>query len=428
MQSIVSSVIGKMQKDSNAQFSLVLIVVGVLAGWLLTSTAKDDTWILTAPAEEVHSTAGLKETRLIYALKSGKHTIVYQRNLADGAQVKILEYDESVEYDPSSGNIWLAEPAHIALSPGKQYLAFVDEQGLKIYSLSDGTQRGLIIKSTITSPDIEVAPGWSTPSRGKVIEGGEWWGLCDMVVHGWSPDGKYISFFEAYTEGSGEGIIEVQTERWFSYWKGARSMSWSPASDLLLLASADCELGDPGLYVVKLDKLEQAEAQRVDEKLGLNDFLFSQAMFSPDGQKIVFLIEEMQTEGQKNVLAVANSDGTAFEILDEGDNFYKLTPLFSPDGSSIFYIEQRHRMVLRRCDLASGRKADVAILPYGWRSWRKGFYSVHDRIFWTEDGFLSLVGGNARESRLLILDVKHRKLVYASPIFSSLPAFAGFVK
>jgi len=431
IQSIDSFFIKKNMKI----FSLVPILIGVLV--LQVSATENDVWILNIPSKEVCSATDLIEANIIYALKTGRHVFVYKRDLMSGKQVKIFEYDESVEYKPDSGNWWEAMPAGIVLSPDKQDLAFVDEQALNIYNLSNGNRRKLIIRKDVSSSsDLEVAPSWSTPSRGEVVKGGEWFGLCGIVVNGWSPDGKYISFFEGYTEGVGEGIIEVQTERWLRYHNGSDYMSWSSMKPSLLIASGDYAYGYPGLYIVSLEGSKLAKAastiKRLDEKFGLGKdktFLFSDATFSQDGQKIVFLFDKMQIEeGQEYTLAVANSDGTAFKILEEESCLLK--PIFSLDGSSIFYIQQSdERMILRKCDLSYRKKVDVAILPSDWQiRLPVGIYNRHYRLFWTKDGFLSLVGGDADKLRLLVLDIGQRKLVYASPIFSSPPAIAGFIR
>ncbi|MDQ1328990.1 MAG: hypothetical protein QG641_2276 [Candidatus Poribacteria bacterium] len=423
MGRIQSIILSFVEENIKVLFSLVPILIGVLV--LQVSATENDVWILNIPTNEVCSTTDLIETHIIYALKTGSHVFVYKRDLMSGKQTKILEYNESVELTPTG----------IVLSPDRQYLAFVDEKALNIYNLSKGNRRKLIIRGDVP-PDLEVAPSWSTPSQGEVVKGGEWFGLCYIVVNGWSTDGKYISFFEGYTEGVGEGIIEVQTERWLRYHNGSDCMSWSSMKPSLLIASGDYAFGDPGLYIVSLEGSKQAKTastiKRLDEKFGLGKdktFLFSDATFSQDGQKIVFLFDKMQIEeGQEYTLAVANSDGTAFKILEEESCLLK--PIFSLDGNSIFYIQQSdERMILRKCDLSSRKKVDVAILPSDWQSKLPvGIYNRHYSLFWTKDGFLSLVGGSVDKSRLLILDIDQRKLVYASPIFNSPPAIAGFVR
>jgi len=421
----------RIQKNNNSCFLLALIIIGILTIQSQSLVIADDIWALNIPDNEVLSPVSLVEPYVIYATKTGNHVVVYKRNLTDGKQNVIFEYDEYVEYKPESSNFWKSLPPSIALSHNEQYFAFVDKQGLKIYNLSDGKQRNLIIREPILVDD-ESAPAWSTPSHKKVIKAGLDTGLYGIVANGWSSDEKYISYTESFYEGKGEGIIELKTERLFEYNMGANSMSWSPSRHLLLMASSDYAYGEPGLYVVKLDEMDQAEGQpvieRIDMKFGLTpnrDFLFSEAAFSPDGRKITFIFSEPY-EGQPKSLAIANADGTGFQILEKNGDFYY--SMFSPDSDSIFYIQkQEQRIVLRKCILVSKKKIDIAVLPSDLphSDW---YLETSFKVFWTKERFLPLLAGNENRSRLLILDVNGRRLVYASPIFTLLPTIVGFTK
>jgi hypothetical protein len=413
----------RIQKSNNSCFLLALIIIGILTIQSQSLVIADDIWTLNIPDNEVFSPVSLIEPYVIYAIKTGKHVVVYKRNLIDGKQNVIFKYDEY--------GIWESLPPGIALSHNGQCFAFVDKQGLKIYNLSDGKQRNLIIRGPIPS-DTESAPAWSTPSHKEVIKAGLDTGLYGIVANGWSSDGKYISYTESFYEERGEGIIELKTENLFHYNKGASSMSWSPSGHLLLMASSDYAYGEPGLYVVKLDEMDQTEGkpviERIDKKFGFTsnrDILFSEAMFSPDGRKITFIFRESD-ERQPASLAIANADGTGFQILEKNGDFYY--SMFSPDSDSIFYIQkQEQRIVLRKCVLASKKKADVALLPSDLppSDW---LLEMYHKVFWTKEGFLPLLAGNENKSRLLILDVNGRRLVYASPIFTLLPTVVGFTK
>jgi len=421
----------RIQKNNNSCFLLTLIIIGILTIQSQSLVIADDIWTLNIPDNEVLSPVSLVEPYVIYATKTGNHVFVYKRNLTNGKQNVIFKYDEYGKYEPESSNFWESLPPGIALSNDEQHFAFVDKQGLKIYNLSDGKQRNLIIREPILVDD-ESAPAWSTPSHKEVIKAGLDTGLYGIVANGWSSDGKYISFIESYYEGIGEGIIELKTERLFEYHNGANSMSWSPSGHFLLMASSEFAYGEPGLYVVKLDEMDQAEGQpvieRIDKKFGFTsnrDSLFSEAVFSPNGRKIAFTFKESD-ERQPVSLAIANADGTGFQILEKNGDFYYL--MFSPDSDSIFYIQkQEQRIVLRKCVLASKKKADVALLPSDLppSDW---LLEMYHKVFWTKEGFLPLLAGNENKSRLLILDVNGRRLVYASPIFKSLPTIVEFTK
>ena len=414
------------KKNRVVAMFLVLTWNLVLAG-TCRSSGKDGLWTLSVPEKEVLSTAKLSQPHLIYATKKNRNMVVYQRNLMNGTQRELFKCDE--EHD--------GEPDGVALSPDGQLLAYVDAQGLKIYHLSDGTKRALLLRGPIPeNPDF--APGWSTPLRGILSEGGDMGGLYNITLLSWSSDGRYIGFKAWDWEGSGEGVMEVETERLLGSAVGGK-MEWSPVGALLVIASADDAYGQPGLYLYEPDLEEKQNdnaLRHLDDKFGLslNDILgFSDATFSPNGQRILFVYfrEESLPGGdneQRGTLATANLDGTGFQILDENEATF-LSPRFSPDGRRAFYFQEKEgRVLLKSHDLATGGKSEVVILQEGWHGLREtGPLYVAPRISWTKDGLLTLTGGNQDGLRLLLLDIEKQEMVYVSTVFSPYTTFAGFV-
>ena len=433
------------KKNRVAAMFLVLVWNLALAG-TCRSSGKDGLWTLSVPEKEVLSTAKLSQPHLIYATKKNRNIVVYHRNLMDGTQRELFEYDERVTvqmgYERRFGS---GKPDEVALSPEGQLLAYVDAQGLKIYRISDGTKRALLLRGPIPE-NLDFAPSWSTPLRGIVSEGGHIGGLYRITLPSWSSDGRYIGFKGRDWEGSDEIVMEVETERLLGSAVGGE-MEWSPVGALLVIASADEAYGQRGLYLYEPDPKEQNDnaLRRLDDKFGLSlngMWGFSDATFSPDGQRILFVYfrEEFLPRGdkQRGTLATANLDGTGFQIWDEatfilrgasGANFCFLSPRFSPDGRRVFYFQEKEgRVLLKSHDLTTGEKSDVAILPEGWHgAWEAVLLYVAPRISWTKDGLLLLIGGNQDGLRLLLLDIEKQEMVYVSTVFSPYTTFAGFV-
>ena len=101
-------------------------------------------------------------------------------------------------------------------------------------------------------------------------------------------------------------------------------------------------------------------------------------------------------------------------------------PFFSIDGNSVLYFQQKNgKQVLVRYNLANQSSSDLIILPSEFNSW--------NNAYWTKDGFLALVGISSSSgltlggysTRMLILDIANKKVVYASPMFDQFTNFAG---
>ena len=197
--------------------------------------------------------------------------------------------------------------------------------------------------------------------------------------------------------------MELETERLFCSWLGGE-MEWPPVGALSVIASAEDAYGQPGLYLYEPNPKKQNDnTRRLDDKFGLNfnNILFSDAKFSPDGQKILFIYcrDESLVGGgteQINTLATANLDGTGFQLLEENKAMF-LSPCFSPEGHRAFYFfqEKEERVLLRSYDFTTGEKSDIAILPEYWHGLQEtGLLYAALRISWSKDGLLVLTGGN----------------------------------
>jgi len=376
-------------------------------------------WEISLAKDEVKTHSNLVENNLIYAVKSDYRSTVYKRNLQSGTQTKLLEFDESRKAD-KSGNFWNGLPPSIALSLDKRSLAFIDKEGLKVYDFQTKNTRTFIRKTEEGSSETDTPPKWSVSSLG---------GTYDLARPLWSSDGKYISFLRAHYEGSSFGVINVESGAYFALKDipGGYHFSWSPVGHSYVVASSEEYANNMGMGLYVSSQSNIIEANNIALKFDKTEATsFFEANFSPDGKKIVFIFEEpYDYDGE--YLAIVNSDGTGFTILAEKTDVR--TPIFSSDGNSVFYFKKKNdKQVLVRYDLANKKSTDLIILPSEFNRWEKAY--------WTKDGFLALVGilSNSPNSnltlggdstRMLILDIANKKVIYASPIFYQFTNFAG---
>jgi hypothetical protein len=126
-------------------------------------------------------------------------------------------------------------------------------------------------------------------------------------------------------------------------------------------------------------------------------------------------------------LAVAHSDGTDFIVLAEKIDVQM--PLFSVDGNFVFSVQKKNeKQILVRYDLTNKKSDDLSVLPSEFNTWTKAH--------WTKEGFLSVVGISSSSNsvlggdstRILILDIANKKVIYASPVFEQFTNFAGFLE
>lgn len=374
-------------------------------------------WTILILKDEMLTKSALAEDNLIYATKSGYISTVYKKNLQSGNEDKIFEFIENWKAS-NSGNHWEGSPPNMALSPDKKQIAFTDREGLKSYDLQSKNTKVFIYKVARPTGDIEnkpPPPQWSESSlNGKNF-------IYNLANPQWSSDGKYITFSETQYEGMSMGAIEAESGNYISTLCGGWgcSIAWSPLGHTYAMAysvSKEISISSSGNIAEKTD---------ISGKLGITDshWEFDDVNFSSDGQKIVFIVDMSSKVG---IVAVANIDGTGFTVLDsEG---YAM-PFFSLDVNSIFVIQERgDRRVLVEINIATKKAVDYAVLPSGLDVWK--------HIAWTKDGYLVLQGSSSvyknglnvgkDKTRLLILDLQNKSVVYASPVYNWSTNFAGF--
>lgn len=369
-------------------------------------------WGITVSKGEIKASSDLVENNLIYATKSEYRSTVYKRNLQTGTQTKILEFDEQKKAE-KSGNLWEGLPPNIALSPNKKEIAFVDQEGLKLYDLQSGSTK-VFIKETVKPTNEDSPPQWSISSLS---------GTYSLARPLWSSNGRYVSFLQGHYEGASFGLIDSQTGQYFpiSLGGGYRNFTWSP-TDTAFVKPMYGGYEGTGLFASASDITK--EAVDLSSKFGKQNASFFEVNYSPDGRKLAFTFSDNEESGQSSV-GIVNIDGTGFTVLDEtGGNSM---PFFSSNSSEVFYVQKRgEKQVLMKYDLATKKSSDFVVLPTEFNSWRSAS--------WTNEGYLAVIGVSSSSgltvggdsTRLVIFDLQNRKVVYATSTFDQFTTFAGF--
>ncbi len=154
----------------------------------------------------------------------------------------------------------------------------------------------------------------------------------------WTPDGKWITF-TSYRDGppnlyrkwaDGDSPAERLTTSQFQHWSG----SWSPDGSVLAFSVTDSvQPGD--IWILPMN------ADREPRPLVTSDYAYLSPAFSPDGKWVAYY---SQGEGPPRVYISAYADPGAKWLVsgEEGGSF----PLWSPDGSELFYSTGNKIMVV----------------------------------------------------------------------------------
>lgn len=369
-------------------------------------------WIISLSNQETTSDNSLAKNILLHATKEDYKVVVYQRDIRNGNQEIIFEYNEDKKAE-KSGNLWKGLPPNIDLSPDEKSLVFIDQEGLKTYNLQTGSTRTFINKIGKVDPETEAPPRWS-------IDGLSAYTLARPK---WSSDGQYISFLQSHYEGASFGVIDFLSGEYTSLdlHGGYRNLTWGPNGHSLIKPSAGAYEGIGLLFTSS--NLEEIE--NLSEKFEKKEASFFEANFSPSSKKIVFTYrEDWQSEDVK--IGVVNTDGSQFLSIDEGNI---QLPFFSNDGNSVLFIKKMDdEQYLFSYDFAKKEITIIATLPETFNRWNEAE--------WTQDGLLTVIGKSSSSdlvvggdsTRLVILDIDNKKIIYASPVYNQFVNFAGFKK
>lgn len=221
-------------------------------------------------------------------------------------------------------------------------------------------------------------------------------------------------------EGNGFGLVDTLTGNYFPVMTPGgycdHKLAWSPTETAFV--GRMCM--DPGMFASAGDITK--ETVNLSAKFGKQDKYFSEISYSPDGKKLAFLSGQ-DIAPKLNEVGIANTDGTNYAVAEEPN--YNQLPFFSKNGKELYYIQARgDKRVLMRHSWEVKATEDFAVLPEEFTEWRNPN--------WTEEGYLVLEGLMPNSnygwagSRLMILDMQNKKIIYLTPIFSGFTAYAGW--
>jgi hypothetical protein len=375
------------------------------------------TWDDPLPDAEMLLTGerdGLGST-MLYATKTGSEVTVYERSTLTGEEEAVFSYTETTDAN-LDGNLWHGLPANAALSPDESMIAFVDTEGLKVYDRTSGDIETLIAELDPGDPSIEELepPTWSVDELNAF----------SLFHPMWSPDSKYVGFAEGYYEGSGFGVVDVETKEYTAMSLNAAGVDLDWAPDNTVLQPGSGGYFARGLLLESVG--EQDERVNIAESFGEGDSLFQEARFSPDHQNIVFTFQPSPPVPSDwedvYTLGVVDRDGSNYEKLDEG----KLqTPVFAPNNEDIYYTEMDGQLTatLKKYDASAQRIERITTLQ-GYADWVDPA--------WYQGRYLSLTGrhtqGDAGASRVVVLDTQEETVVYAGPTLDVFAEYLAFIQ
>ena len=381
----------------------------------------DNVWQLELPNEEIKLQSQLQDSSYIYAVKDDLYVDVFKRSMPEGLDTELFSYEESVKAE-KTGNLWTGLLPSIELSPDKEKLAFIDSEGLKIYSLKDKKQITIFskINDDAEKSDLEKPSEWSIKDISDVYF---------MARPKWSYDGSFISFSQALYEGASYGAINLPTNEYFVL-QGASnerigyvSLVWAPSAISALEPSAS-GYKDPGLYVSLPNDI--SKVKNIAENFNKKDNDFLAASFAPGSKMVAFIYKEKDLP-KDNVLAVSDIAGENFKILDSIGQ--KSLPFFSADENSVYFIKEKDGAnILFSYDLGTDKVSEAIILPKEYNDFSDAKFLGSDLLqitFVNRSNYLSEAGEKAR---LVLLDLNAKKIIYASPSFGGFTKFAGFVE
>jgi len=370
-----------------------------------------DGWSVELSDNELLSSA-IDAPRIIYSTIEESTVSLVRKNTKTGQEEVIFTY-QAYTRDPGPGSSRLepivSGPA-IDISRDGKKIAYVDNEGLKVYDLSLGEDEALItiVESEKRGERQIIPPTWSEP---------ELIGVFGLELPLWSADGRYISFIQQNFEGVGNGVIDTKTGIYTKVIGGAYSeYTWSPSENRLAISGTALAAYNPsGLFVSR-----NQDVAKTENILSGNTGSVT-VNFSPDGRQIVTVTGEFVRDQEKDdyvgtkKLLVLNIDGSSAQVINssriEGlslqDPF--IAPFFSPNGQSIYFGDEvKGRNVLFRYDLGSQQTVQVGALP--------DFYKMEQN--WTPQGYLVLLGQRSvpgeGQYRVFVLDLNNNKVIYSS--------------
>ena len=173
----------------------------------------------------------------------------------------------------------------------------------------------------------------------------------------WSPDSKKFAFVTLADGNSQIAIVDARTtkiEKMMSFDAVGEisNLAWSPDGNSLLFSGLHGGIGDLFLYDFPNDSLRQ-----------VTDDLYANLMpaWSPDGRRLAFVTDygsgtdfHRLSSGNMRIAILDLASGQV-NYPDLFNRTKQINPLFSPDGSSLFFISDQDGISnIYRTDLNSG--------------------------------------------------------------------------
>ncbi|MBT3690569.1 hypothetical protein HOG11_04410 [bacterium] len=332
-------------------------------------------WIINLSDQESKSNVSLEKNNLLYATKKDFTVTVYKKSLQTDSQEIILEYNEFKKAE-SSGSWWTKSKPSISLSPDNNSLAFIDQEGLKIYDLLNKNTTTIISKIDDNYPGM---PSWS---------------ITDLEAYHlfhpkWSSDSQYISFSQSLHEGSFIGVINIKNNEYTNLrlGNGLKTVTWSPIGNTLAKAN-DGGYSGVGLWIIS-DNIKNS--QNIAETFNLGGMSFYDVNFSSSGDKVIFTFKD----NNNYHLSISDIDGSNYKELDNGTSIK--SPIFSRNDDSIYYIKQNY---LYSFNLETSEISNIATIPESFT------------LSWTDDDHLILDGSRTTS----IINLENEEILYSRPV------------
>jgi len=351
----------------------------------------------------------VKPKILLIAAENNNRITVYRQNIESSDKELIFEFDKKQKISELDND---EVSRSIALSPNKNKIAYISNNGLNVYDLISKESK-LLIKLNENEGEKKISATDQTNEREKDQ---------DFSLNGidWSPDGKFLSMVQVFSEYQrlclfeldGDGyLVPVQNSNGESL--SGENMRWAPKNNLIV--DSEAKLGNQaGLFISSMNDFKTLVDLSSEINQSKNEFY--EAVISDDASKIAFVYDNKFAEKKSFILATADLKGGNKNILDQED--IKSTLFFSPGGKNVFFIARNEDrdVVLFMMNEEDKKRKEVGIMPKGFDYWYNPI--------WLGGKYLAIFGKAQKDSGInldekatfLMLDVLNKSVVIKKEI------------
>jgi hypothetical protein len=225
-------------------------------------------------------------------------------------------------------------------------------------------------------------------------------------------------------EGAGLGVINVITKNYIPLMSnnlpiGYNNPTWGNSGHTLIKPSSGVYDGK-GLYFTSEDF---TNIDNLSKKFNKEKSFFLKANLSYDNKQAVFTYKE-NYEDEILKIGIVNTNGRNFNYINEGDI---QAPIFCDNKINciMFIKEINNKYYLIEYNTITKDKNIIAKMPEQLKYWEKPV--------WTDNGFFAITvmsskstSVDKKNTRLLILDLNNKEIIYASALYNRFVNFAGF--